>query len=104
MCRIFLISRKIVSTALILLWFLSVIFLTFEGPFNGTGNGYFGTWFAALCATAIWYKEFVGEEMKGRSIRRSFSFKPMDERGAPTYATNMGATPAGPSAQSGGIA
>ena len=97
----FLVDRKQASTGLkkglaaffVLLWFINSIVLTFPftAPFRGTGNGYFGTWFATFCAFSFAYQEFVGGDMPlTQTIRHSFSFKPMDDAAAPHNA--MGAS------------
>ena len=41
-----------------LLWGLSALWLTFTGPFEATGNGYFGTWLGFACALAFAWQEF----------------------------------------------
>lgn len=66
------------------LWFFAACVLTFDGPFNVTGNGFFGTWAAMFCALAYAYQEFVGGDLPlGASLRQSFGFAPMTESEPP---------------------
>ena len=52
--------KKAFSAVLLLLWGITACVLTFDGPFNATGNGYFGTWASLFFATAFAWQELVG--------------------------------------------
>lgn len=43
-------SRNIVAGILVLLWLLTAIATTLEGPFEYAGNGYFAVWFGLIAA------------------------------------------------------
>jgi len=70
-------TKKGLGAFFVLLWFVAVCVLTFDGPFNITGNGYFGTWAAMFCSLSFAYQEFVGGEIPLGSIRASFAFATM---------------------------
>lgn len=83
--------KKASGALFVLLWLIACVVLTFDGPFQGTGNGYFGTWFATFCAFSFAYQEFVGGQIPlTSSIRNSFSFKPMTEAGGVSHLTPGG--------------
>lgn len=70
--------KKALSALFSTLWFVALLILTFDGPFNATGNGYFGTWFAFFCSVSFAYREFVGGDMPlGSSVRSAFN--PFDD-------------------------
>ena len=48
--------KKAFAATFVFMWFFCAAILTFDGPFNGTGNGYFGTWFATFCALSFAYQ------------------------------------------------
>lgn len=74
--------KKATGVLFVLLWLVACVVLTFDGPFQGTGNGYFGTWFATFCAFSFAYQEFVGGQIPlTSSLRNSFSFAPMNDAG-----------------------
>lgn len=76
-------AKKALGGFFVLIWFLAAFILTFDDPFDVTGNGYFGTWFATLCSVSFAYQEFFGGEIPlGANLRRSFAFSPMDEPSA----------------------
>jgi hypothetical protein len=75
--------KKATGVLFVLLWLVLCIVLTFDGPFQGTGNGYFGTWFATFCAFSFAYQEFIGGQIPlTSSLRNSFSFAPMNDAAA----------------------
>lgn len=55
--------KKVAACTLLLLWLAAACVLTFDGPFNRTGNGYFGTLFATFCAVSFAYEEIIGAPM-----------------------------------------
>ena len=85
--RYYLVDRKVIGPpakkglagVFVSLWLFAAIILTFDGPFNMTGNGYFGTWFATFCSISYAYQEYVGGDLPlGSSLRRSFAFEAME--------------------------
>ena len=50
-------SRKITASLLVLLWLLTTIATTIEGPFRAAGNGYFAVWFGLASAALLALEE-----------------------------------------------
>ena len=72
--------KKFAAVVLIVLWLLTAIILTFSGPFDRTGNGFFATWAATFFATSFGYQIFFGTEPTlVRSVMRTLSFQKMDD-------------------------
>ena len=77
-------AKKALAIGLGALWLAAAAVLTFDGPFNITGNGYFGTWLACLCAVSFAYQELCGGSLPiGSHLRRSFAFEPIDDSPPP---------------------
>lgn len=74
--------KKAFSAVLLLLWGITACVLTFDGPFNATGNGYFGTWASLFFATAFAWQELVGGEVPMGIIHKSFAFDRIDDESA----------------------
>lgn len=69
--------KKGLGASLVLLWVIAAAVLTFDGPFYGTGNGYFGTWVAVFCSVSFAWQEFVGSALPFSVVTSSFAFTPM---------------------------
>jgi len=82
--KIGMVLQKIFALMLFLLWIAVAIVTTFAQPFNTTGNGFFGTWFATACASSFAYQTFFGADLQlGRALARSLSFAPIVGPGLP---------------------
>jgi len=52
------VSRKITAALLVVLWLLTAIATTIEGPFEAAGNGYFAAWMGLAFAFLLALEEF----------------------------------------------
>ena len=62
---------KIAAGFLVLLWFAAVAFLTFDAPFEETGNGFFACWCGFAASSAYAYREIFGFQLEFRNGRLS---------------------------------
>jgi len=66
--------KKAMSCIMLLMWMAAMFVLTYAGPFQTTGNGYFGTLAAFFLSVSLFQQEVTGSQTPlTKKLRASFA-------------------------------